>query len=488
MKILLATFECVPFIKVGGLADVTGTLPKYIKAKEHDIRIVMPLHRKIDRKKYSLTDTKEKVLVPVGGEIAEGSIWKGRLGIDVPVYFIENEKYFNREEVYRTSEGDYNDNDERFIFFCRSALEMCKSIDFKPDIIHCNDMQTGLLPAYMNTLYRIDAFFSHTSTVYTIHNIAYQGIYSQKTLFAAGFSWGDFTPEKLEYYGQVNFMKAGIVYSDIVSTVSPTYAKEIQATKEHGRGLEGILSSRSKDIYGIINGIDYVEWDPEKDKLIKKNYALKIPEGKKECKKDLQNICGLPRQDVPLFGMVSRLDSLKGFDILNEIIMDLAGMPLQIIIQGVGDKIYQDTLTALAKKYRNKISVNIKFDNDLAHKIYAGSDIFLMPSKSEPCGLGQMIALRYGAIPVAHKTGGLADSIAQYDSKSGEGYGFLFSGYNSAEMLASIKQALGTYKSVKAWNTVVANAMKQDFSWNKSVKEYLKIYELAIKNKAALQL
>ncbi|MFN3966117.1 MAG: glycogen synthase GlgA [Endomicrobiia bacterium] len=481
MNVLICSFECVPFAKVGGLADVVGTLPKFLKSKKIDVRVVIPLHKKIDRKKFGLKNLNQRFLIPVGGIIDEGNIWQGKID-SVPVYFIENSKYFDRDEIYRTKDGDYSDNPLRFIFFSRSVLEFCKAIDFKPDIIHCNDMQTGLIPAYLKTLYRIDAFFNKTKTVFTIHNIAYQGVYSKNVFYLAGFSEEEFTFEKLEYYNQINFIKAGIVYSDIVSTVSPTYAIEIQTNHEHGRGLEGVLRTRKNSLFGILNGIDYEEWNPETDKIIKANYNYNDISGKSLCKKDLQNLCGLPKDDVALMGMVSRLDPLKGFDLLTEISSEIVKMPVQLIILGVGDKIYQDILLDISRKYPEKVSLNLKFDNELAHKIYAGCDMFLMPSRSEPCGLGQMIAMRYGTVPVVHKTGGLADSVIQFNPKTKRGTGFLFEEYSSKAFLNAIKKAVESYKEKSLWESIVLNDMKQDFSWNNSVKEYLKIYKLAIKN------
>ncbi len=481
MKVLICSFECVPFAKVGGLADVVGTLPKFLKKKKIDVRVVIPLHKKIDRKKFGLKNLNQKFLIPIGGIIEDANLWQSKIG-SVPIFFIESSKFFDRDEIYRTKDGDYSDNPVRFIFFSRAVLECCKAIDFKPDIIHCNDMQTGLIPAYLKTLYRIDAFFSKTKTIFTIHNIAYQGVYPKDIFYIAGFKDEDFTPEKLEYYSQISFIKAGIVYSDIVSTVSPTYSLEIQTSSEHGRGLEGILRTRKDALYGILNGIDYEEWNPETDKIIKSNYNTSDISGKNLCKKDLQNICGLSKDDVPLMGMVSRLDPLKGFDLLVEISSEIIKMPVQLVILGVGDKIYQDALLDLSRKYPKKISLNLKFDNDLAHKIYAGCDIFLMPSRSEPCGLGQMIAMRYGTIPVVHKTGGLADSVTPFNQKTKNGTGFLFDEYNSGSFLNTIENVIEIYKKRDLWKTLIINAMKQDFSWSNSVQEYIRIYKLAVKN------
>jgi len=470
MKVLFTSFECLPFIKVGGLADVAGTLPKFIREKNIDIRVVLPLHKKIDRKKFKIKKILNKhFLIPIGKNLEKAEIWTTKYE-SVPVYFIENNKYYDREPIYGTSAGDYFDNSERFIFFNRAVLELCKSIEFKPDIIHCNDMQTGLIPAYLKTLYRIDAYFTNTKTIFTIHNIAYQGLYGQDIYFLAGFGWEDFTHDKFEYYGQINFMKAGIVYADKITTVSPTYAKEIQSSREFGRGMEGVLKSREKNIVGILNGIDYQEWNSEKDRYIKNNYSFKNIENKKLSKYDLQEYCNIKKSDEPLIGMVSRLDPLKGFDLLIEIIDELMKLPLQIVILGIGYKEYQDKLKELSLKFPEKLSLNLEFNNELAHKIYAGSDIFLMPSKTEPCGLGQLIAMKYGTIPIVHKTGGLADTV---DSNCG----FVFENYDSKQLLETIKKAIDKYNDPEVWKLYIKNCMKKNFSWEKSVKEYVSLYK-----------
>ncbi|MBU2567560.1 MAG: glycogen synthase [Elusimicrobia bacterium] len=481
MKIAITSFECVPFVKVGGLADVAGTLPGFIKKKGIDVRLFLPLHKKIDRKKHRIKPMKQKLLVPVGDHLEEGYVWQAKLHGSIPVYFIENEKYFGRDDIYRTSTGDHPDNPFRFVFFSRAVLECCKSVDFKPDVIHCNDMQTGLIPAYLKTLYRIDAFFSRAATVYTIHNIAYQGIYPVDVYPVAGFGWEDFVPAKFEYFGQMNFMKAGIVYSDKITTVSPTYANEIRTTNHHGRGLEGVLAGRQKDLTGVINGIDYKEWDPSADAGIKARYSVSGREGKGECKRDLQETLNLPVSEVAVLAMVSRLDCLKGIDILCEISEKLLQLPVQLVILGTGDKAYHDLLTVISKKYPKKFSLNLRFDNPLAHKIYAGSDVFLMPSMTEPCGLGQMIAMRYGTIPVVHRTGGLADSVAEFDPSTKKGTGFLFSDYKGVSLYGAIKKALDIFRNNEEWPSLVNNAMKHDFSWDKPVKEYVKVYRSAIK-------
>ncbi|HCJ66480.1 MAG TPA: glycogen synthase GlgA [Elusimicrobia bacterium] len=480
MKILITSPESVPFAKTGGLADVVGALPKFLKQRKQDVRLIIPKYKKIDTAKFGLELVIKNLLIPIGEKTEIANIWQAKLERTVLVYFVENDKYFARDELYRTPAGDYPDNAERFIFFSRACLEAVKALAFQPEIIHCHDWQVGLIPAYLKTLYRIDGFFHSTRTIFTIHNIAYQGFFPKETLSLAGFSWLDFTPEKLEYYDQVNFLKAGIVYSDIVNTVSPTYAKEIQSSNEFGRGMEGILKKRTADLYGITNGIDYKEWDPAKDKYISARYTKKSLDKKKICKTELGKVIGLEtKENIPLLGMISRLDSLKGLDILAEAMTTLMKENLQLVILGLGDQKYHDLLKAEAKKYPAKIALQIKFDNVLAHQIYAGCDFFLMPSRFEPCGLTQLIAMRYGTIPIVHKTGGLADTVEPFSLKTGKGNGFVFTEYKSQALITAVKEALSVYGEGKLWAQVVQNAMNSDFSWNKAVSEYLKLYQLA---------
>ncbi len=480
MKVLFASFECSPFVKVGGLADVVGSLPKFLKENGIDVRIVIPLHKKIDREKFKLKNLNLKVIIPLMGEYIEGNIFEGSLSKGIPVYFIENERFFNRDEVYATAEGDYPDNPFRFIFFSRAVLETTKAVGFKPDIIHCHDMQTGLIPAYLHTVYRIDAFFQHTKTVFTIHNIAYQGLYGPEIHFIAGFSGWDFTPDKLEYYGKINFMKAGIVFSDFVTTVSPTYAHMISTSHHEGRGLEGVLAKRSAEgkLVGILNGLDYDEWNPATDIFIKANYDEEKIENKKLCKEDLQTICGFDVTNVPLYGMVSRIDPLKGFDLIVKVLPKfLSEYNVQVVILGKGYKNLQDELENIQRRFNKKFRLFLEFNNPLAHKIYAGSDFFLMPSNSEPCGLGQMIAMRYGTIPIVYKTGGLADTVKQLDFNKLTGDGFVFEEYTEDSFYKKLIETIHLYNNSEALNKIIQNILKKDFSWHASSIEYINLYK-----------
>lgn len=485
MKVVFASFECTPFVKVGGLADVVGSLPKFLKQQKIDVRIIMPLHnKKIDKKKFKLTQTNEKILIPLDGEYIEGKIWESRLNKNIRIYFVENDRFFDREEVYSTSEGDYPDNPLRFIFFNRAVLETLKAVDFRPDIIHCHDMQTGLIPAYIKTLYSIDAFFQHTKSVFTIHNIAYQGLYDYRIFELAGFAPYDFIPEKFEYYGKINFMKTGIVFADIVTTVSPTYAKMICDSHIEGRGLEGVLSKKYYEgkLIGILNGIDYDEWNPETDKYIKANFNLQQMDKKSLCKEDLQQICGFEiSEKIPLYGMVSRIDPLKGFDlIINTLPRLLFEKNIQVVILGKGKKEIQEKLEQIAKKYKNKFKLFIDFNNPLAHKIYAGADFFLMPSNSEPCGLSQMISMRYATPPIVYKTGGLADTVEQFDVKTKKGCGFIFEQYNEEQFYNKILQSIEVFNSKELLNALRINSMQENFSWKISAKKYVDTYKIIL--------
>jgi len=453
LKVLIASSEVAPFAKTGGLADVCGSLPLALEKLGVDARVIMP--------KYASCK--------VAGD-------RATLGGKVKVYFVENDGYFKRPELYGDKFGDYKDNLERFSFFSREVLEKCKRENFAPDVIHCNDWQAALAPVYLNTFYKYDPFFSRTKTLFTIHNLAYQGLFAKEEFPKTGLDWSLFTINYFEFYDKVNLMKAGLVYSDAISTVSPTYAKEI-LTKEFGCGLEGVLKTREDALHGILNGIDYDIWDPATDKKIFENYSEENLEGKYANKELLQKEVRLKVDRwIPLIGMVARLVDQKGADLISEIIEKVLNMKVQFALLATGENRYHILFEKIAKKYRNNTSINLKFDATLAQKIYAASDIFLMPSKYEPCGLGQMISFRYGAIPVARQTGGLKDTVEEYDPATGEGNGFTFTEYNPKDFLGSIKKALTVYADTEAWLNLVKKVMTLDFSWEASAKKYVKLY------------
>ncbi|MBR4631762.1 MAG: glycogen synthase GlgA [Elusimicrobia bacterium] len=486
MNILMVAAECVPFIKTGGLADVVGTLPKYLKEKGHDVRIIIPKYRLIDGAKYNLQALPYKLSVFVGKEQENFRIKTCMLDGNIPVYFIENLRYFNRLGVYGDDSGvGYGDNRERFIFFSKAAIEATKALMFRPDIIHCHDWHTGLIPAYLKTTNLNDGFFWNTSTVYTIHNIAFQGSFdAASTLPMAGFSWEDYKSDKLEFYNTFNYMKAGLAYTDIISTVSPTYAKEIQGPA--GKGMEVVLQTRKNDVYGILNGIDYSYWNPKDDKNIAANFSAQNYENKKLCKKYLQEKCGFAQDEKAfMLGCVSRFDMQKGFDLIMDVIGKIANLNIQIVVLGSGDRYIKDGMLYLQQLYPNKLSVCTDYNEPLSHQIYAGADGFLMPSKFEPCGLSQIIALAYGTVPIVNKTGGLADTISNFSTENTKGNGFVFDFYKGEKFIDCILRAYDIYKNKFLWNEVVKNAFASQYSWTKSVQEYENMYTIAAKRKTA---
>ncbi len=483
MKIAICASEVVPFAKTGGLADVAGALPLAQEELGQEVIVIMPRYKTIQDSKFRIQRLKKDIsyyifgknLNPVRNTKAFSE--ENKISNGVKAYFIENDAYFNRDGLYGDKNGDYKDNLERFSYYCRRALDLLKEINFKPDIIHVHDWQAALIPVYLKTIYAREEFYKNIKTVLTIHNIGYQGLFIKEEFPKLGLDWSLFSMEALEFYGKINILKGGIVFSDLINTVSTTYSKEIQ-TKEFGFGLEGVLNKRRQSLFGILNGLDYSIWNPRTDKFLFKNYSLNNIEEKYRNKEGLQKICKLPiEKGVPVFGIVSRLAEQKGFDILSESIENICQEGLQLIILGTGDLKYHLILEALAKKYPRIISWHSKFDDALAHKIYAGSDIFLMPSKYEPCGLGQLISMSYGTIPLVFKTGGLADTVTQDN-------GFVFDNYKKEELVKTIEKAIKVFKDKKKWTGLMRNAMQSNFSWNESAKEYLTLYEKAKSNEA----
>jgi len=484
MKVLIAASEIVPFAKTGGLADVAGAMGGALERLGVNVSLIMPFYKRVKEGDFDIRDTGARVAAPIRDREVEGRIFKGSLpDTEVPVFFIANDDYYDRDELYGSSEGDYEDNCERFVFFSRAILEAVKELNLAIDVIHCNDWHTGLVPVYLKTLYKQDGKLAGISSLYTIHNLAYQGAFWHWDMPVTGLSWDLFNYKELEFFGKINLMKGGLVFADLISTVSKTYAREIQMP-EMGCGLEGVLAWRSSDLFGIVNGIDYNLWSPERDKLIAANYSAEDLSGKKRCKADLQKISDLPvRNEVPLIGMVSRLDNQKGLDLIARNIDELMRIDLQFVLLGTGLKQYHRLFEAIARKYPGRTGIHLKFDNVLAHKIEAGADMFLMPSRFEPCGLNQLYSLKYGTVPVARKTGGLADTIVDCDErnlKKGSATGFLFTDYDAREFLSAIKRALRSYQNKEKWNRLMLTGMSQDWSWDRSAKEYLKLYKRTI--------
>jgi starch synthase len=402
---------------------------------------------------------------------------------------VEAPKFFDRDGLTADASGrDFPDNDDRFILFCRAALETAKAVDFRPDIVHANDWQTGLLPAYLSTVYSLDAFFLPTASVFTLHDMAHQGIFHKNALFQGGFSWADFTPEKLEFYDQINFMKAGLVYANGLNTVSPTFAREIAAGPEFGHGLEGVLRKRQGDLVGILNGLDRSAWDPANDPVIARPFSSESLDGRASCKADLQKTVALKRDPAaPLLAFVSRLDPQKGADIVLETVGEALAGGAQAVFMGDGDPAREQALTTLADGFRGRAAFFPHYDDALARKIYAGSDVFLMPSLFEPCGLGQMIALRYGAAPVVTPTGGLVDTVEPYDHSKGTGTGFVAKSADAGGFRAALVEALSLYRSDRpAWRALQRRGMEADFGWAKSAESYAALYHRALERKRAL--
>ncbi|HET6933840.1 MAG TPA: glycogen synthase GlgA [Candidatus Angelobacter sp.] len=476
MNIVFAASECVPFSKTGGLADVVGALPQALAELGHDVSVYLPKYRqtKLDNPKVLL----RSVTVPFDDQYRFCSVLDGGKRSGVRFYFIDYPPFFDRDALYGTPAGDYPDNAERFALYSRAVLEASKILG-APQIFHCHDWQSALIPVLLSTSYADDPVFQETKTVFTIHNIGYQGLFPPDTLPLLMLPWDLFTMDKMEFWGKVNFLKGALVFSDHITTVSRRYSQEIQ-TPEYGFGLEGVLRSRAASVSGILNGVDYDEWNPEKDRLIVRQYSAQNLEGKKECKYDLLRQFGIEdgkNIDLPVIGIVSRFAAQKGFDLIAEVADDLAQLPLILTILGSGDKEYQDLFIKLNRQFPQKIAVKVAYDNVIAHKIEAGADMFLMPSRYEPCGLNQMYSMRYGTVPIVRATGGLDDSVEPWDAKNGKGTGFKFGGYTGSALLATIHEALKAFADKPNWQKLMINGMNKDFSWKASAREYVKIYE-----------
>ncbi|MBC8248680.1 MAG: glycogen synthase [Anaerolineales bacterium] len=479
MKILLVSSEAVPFAKVGGLADVAGSLPKALRRLGHDARLALPKYGQINEARFELAKVFESLPVPAGSDRELASIFESVVE-GMPAYLVGNDKYFGREEVY-----GYDDDGERFVFFCRATLEMLKELDWQPDVIHCNDWHTGIIPNWLKTIYRDDPFFASVATAFTIHNLAYQGIFGPQLLeFAALADYGLIPYPKYDDLSRlVVLMARGILFADVVNTVSEKYAQEI-LTPEYGERLHPILAQRQDRLFGILNGLDYEVWNPATDRDIAVNYDVASLDRRVENKLALQQEAELSlAPDVLLIGIISRLADQKGFDILAEAIEQMMDLDLQFVLLGTGDERYHSTFANVAEKYQGQAAVFLKFDGALARRIYAGSDAFLMPSRFEPCGLGQLISMRYGSVPIVRSTGGLADTVEDYDPATGRGNGFAFSDYSEEALFTAVERALETYRRKDTWRTLMERGMRADFSWEISARKYVELYQKALEFK-----
>lgn len=477
--------EAAPFVKVGGLADVAGSLPAALQKLGVRMQLVLPAYTSIPAERYGVEPVPDlsDFEVPMGERSVRAHVGRALLpGSAVEVFLVGGADYYARSGVYvdPVTGEDYPDNMQRFVFLMKAGLELLRRLGAAPDVLHCHDSHTALIPALLKTTYRGDSFFRRTGSMLTIHNLAFQGIFPKEALAVAGIGLEHWYPgSPFEYWGRVNFMKAGIETADLLTTVSENYARQIRTDHEYGCGLEGVLRRRSGDLTGIVNGIDYGEWNPETDPLIPARYSARDLSGKARCKEELQRVFGLRPAPgrVPLIGMVSRLTDQKGFDLIGEAGDQLAALDLQMVVLGTGQPKYHELLQGLAARLPGKLAVRFGFDNTLAHWIEAGADMFLMPSKFEPCGLNQLYSLRYGTVPIVRATGGLADTVVNYDIASNSGTGFCFVDYRATEMILAVKRALMVYSDPLSWEELMLRCMAQDWSWERSARKYLQLYE-----------
>jgi starch synthase len=474
-RILFIASEGLPFSKTGGLADVVEALPKALVAQGHEVAVVLPRYR--DTKTAAIV--LPSLTVPVGPQLRFPAIADGTLISGVRYFFVDDPAYFDRDGIYGGSRGDYGDNAERYSEFCRAGIEIAKHI-WPADVIHCHDWQTGLVPALLRSAYSDDPVVKDLPVVFTIHNMGYHGQFGPDVLDRAGIPRSVFHPEGLEYFGNVNLLKGGLVYSDYLTTVSRRYAEEIQ-TPEYGFGLDGVVRKRSDRLVGILNGVDYSAWNPQKDTHIAMKYSLRDMSGKAACKQELLQIFELRQENLarPVIGIVSRFADQKGFDLIADQAHELMREDLALAVVGSGERKYEDLFRSLAAAYPGRVGVKIAYDNDLAHKVEAGSDMFLMPSRYEPCGLNQIYSLKYGTVPIVRATGGLDDTIEPFDLEHGTGTGFKFADYSGGALLYAVKQALQHYADERIWKRIQMNGMAKDFSWRAPAAEYAKVYEAA---------
>lgn len=483
MRILLATSEVAPLAKTGGLADVCGALPAALRQEGHEVTVIMPAYRQSLASNLDIEATEIHFDVPIGGNTVSGEVYRTQLPDGTDVILVGHKGYFDRPELYRELGEDYKDNCERFVFFCRGVLELIRLLKLQPDVVHCNDWQTGLIPAYLKLEYNNTPGYQDLASVLTVHNLAYQGVFWHWDMELTGLDWSHFNHHQMEFHGKLNLLKTGLVFADWLTTVSPRYAEEIQSP-EHGCGLEGVLQLRSSVLTGIVNGVDYSQWDPATDPHLAQNYDVsnwKV--GKPVNKAALQSELDLPPSPTtPLIGIIGRLASQKGWDLLAPIIQSWSEREdVQWAILGTGEPEYHAMLSELAESRPHRVTARLEFSEALAHRIEAAADMFAMPSRYEPCGLNQLYSLRYGTVPIVHATGGLADTICDASAtafRHGVANGFSFAAYEQERLEESLKRATSMYRQPQTgWTQLVENGMRQDWSWRQSARQYIEIYE-----------
>lgn len=480
LRVLFLTSEIYPFSKTGGLGDVSGFLPPSLKKTGIDIIVTSPLYRSVDRSGHKLKKLDFSLDVPMFFWTEKAGYYLGFLPDNTPVFFVENDNLFGRDDLYGDKHGDFPDNMKRFSFFTRASLELARYLKHKVDVVHCNDWQTAISPVYQKLLYNKCPYLGASGSLLTVHNLGYQGLFSKEKLFETGFGWDIFKPDILEYYDQINLLKGGLLFADIINTVSKRYAYEIQ-TPEFGFGLEPILKSKSRHLYGILNGADYSEWNPSLDKYIPAHFNIDSLSKKQICKKELQRAFYLDQDpDIPIIGIVSRLASQKGFDLLPPIMEDLNRHKVQFAILGKGDEQTKQYFGSLPFVFPGKIGYRAIQSEAYAHMIIGGSDFLLMPSRYEPCGLNQMYAMKYGTLPIVRATGGLDDTVFDYNEHQGSGTGFKFHEFSEQSLLDIIKKAIYTYIDRRHhYVNMQLSAMQMDFSWQRSASNYISLYGFA---------
>ncbi|HKI77306.1 MAG TPA: glycogen synthase GlgA [Ignavibacteriaceae bacterium] len=490
-KILFVTSEVVPFVKTGGLADVSAALPQMLAEMGHEVRILVPKYGAVDERKFKIHEVVrlKDILIKIGNKEVVFSLKSCFLPgqrVRVQIYFLDNQEYFgSRNSLYidPMTGKDYPDNDERFILLANSVFELITKLGWIPDVIHCNDWQCGLIPAYLKNNLKDDPQFAKFKTLFTIHNLAYQGVFGKSSFKKTGLPDNLNSEKGILNKGKINFMKTGLLYADVINTVSETYANEIRTDDKIGAGLKNVLAKRKNDLYGIVNGIDNKVWNPEKDKLLPKKYSIKNIESKLLNKKELTEKFRFKYdENVPVIGVISRLYDSKGIDLISKSMSSLMNLNIQMVLLGTGDKKYHTLFEKTARQNPDKFACYLGFNDELAHVIEAGADMFLMPSQYEPCGLNQMYSLMYGTVPIVRETGGLADTVIRYNEKSGNGNGFMFKKYNATDMIKEIKRANKVFQDKKEWTKIIKNGMKSDFSWNSSAKKYVDLYKTVINN------